>query len=39
MTDVAAAASSVTARSARPYAPGWVNLLTAWIERLPGPTT
>lgn len=23
---------------ARPYSPSWVNLLTAWIERLPGPT-
>ncbi|MEW5992135.1 MAG: hypothetical protein AB1736_12420 [Chloroflexota bacterium] len=26
------------AKLARPYDPGWVNLLTAWIERLPGPT-
>ncbi|MBM4409647.1 MAG: hypothetical protein FJ038_13860, partial [Chloroflexi bacterium] len=23
--------------SGRPYAPSWVNHLTAWIERLPGP--
>ncbi|MBF8290093.1 MAG: hypothetical protein HW391_1061 [Chloroflexi bacterium] len=25
------------ASSSRPYAPSWVNLLTSWIEALPGP--
>jgi len=34
MTDFTAAKST---ELARPYAPSWVNLLTNWIESLPGP--
>jgi hypothetical protein len=27
-----------TTSASRPYAPSWANALTAWFERLPGPT-
>lgn len=38
MSKVAMASAVGTLEPEGPYAPCWVNVFTAWMERLPGPT-
>lgn len=38
MGKVAIAAGRGSAEPTEPYAPSWVNVVTTWFERLPGPT-